>query len=154
MPVGSKDQAPFDNPAGLIERSKFDNQEGVIVVSINYRLGMFGFLYNEETNIGEAAKITGANPTTVDDLRQLNSSNLIQISQAAVFESAYSLFTYGPLADGDFVSDLPGVLLLNGQFYAKTIVTLRLCSPPSVTDESVKLWLTTIKMSRACSSPQ
>jgi len=171
MGVGYKDQAPYNNPSGLVARSKFDDQEGVVVISTNYRLGMFGFLYNEEadkvgnggiwdqslalewvqkyvhlfggdrnrvtilgesagtgsilhqitafggtgeapfaaaicqspavwiatiaseiweTTIGEAAKTTGANPTAVDDLRQLNSSTLIQINQVAVFESADS----------------------------------------------------------------
>lgn len=32
------------SPAGIIARSKINNDEGVIVVSINYRLGLFGWL--------------------------------------------------------------------------------------------------------------
>jgi carboxylesterase type B len=32
------------DPAGLIARSKLDGSSGVIVVTINYRLGLFGWL--------------------------------------------------------------------------------------------------------------
>ncbi|KAH6653956.1 Alpha/Beta hydrolase protein [Truncatella angustata] len=35
------------DPAGLIARSKLDGSDGVIVVSINYRLGLFGWLAGE-----------------------------------------------------------------------------------------------------------
>ncbi|KAH8734514.1 Alpha/Beta hydrolase protein [Ilyonectria robusta] len=196
--IGFKDQAPFDSPAGLLARSQFDDQEGIIFISINYRLGMFGFLYNDgadmignaafwdqrlalewvqkyahlfggdrhritiigesagggsvlhqvtafggrgkapfaaaisqspaipitantseiwQTTIAEASRITAGKITTVQQLRQLNSSALMQINQAAVFGSGYGLFTYGPLVDRLFVPALPGVLLLNGQFY-------------------------------------
>ncbi|KAI3325707.1 carboxylesterase [Xylariaceae sp. AK1471] len=40
--LGSKSSSA--NPAGLIARSKVGGQKGVIVVAINYRLGMFGWL--------------------------------------------------------------------------------------------------------------
>ncbi|KAJ3544946.1 hypothetical protein NM208_g2766 [Fusarium decemcellulare] len=196
--IGYKDQAPFDTPGGLLARSQFDDQEGVIFISINYRLGMFGFLYDEsadmvgnaglwdqrlalewvqqyvhlfggdknrvtivgesagggsvlhqvtafggkgnapftaaisqspavfitanaseiwDTTVAEASLVTGAEITTVQQLRQLNSSTLIKINQAAVFGSDYGVFTYGPLVDQVFVPDLAGVLLLNGKFY-------------------------------------
>lgn len=43
----------FGNPAGLIARSQFNGHDGVVVVSINYRLGMFGFLGSDiMPNIG------------------------------------------------------------------------------------------------------
>ncbi|TVY54096.1 Carboxylesterase patB [Lachnellula cervina] len=32
------------DPAGLIARSQLDNGEGVVIVAVNYRLGMYGFL--------------------------------------------------------------------------------------------------------------
>lgn len=206
--TGFKDQAPFDSPAGLLARSQFDDQEGIIFISINYRLGMFGFLYNDgadmignaafwdqrlalewvqkyahlfggdrhritiigesagggsvlhqvtafggrgkapfaaaisqspaipitantseiwQTTIAEASRITAAKITTVQQLRLLNSSALMQINQAAVFGSGYGLFTYGPLVDRLFVPALPGVLLLNGQFYHDVKVSTRGC---------------------------
>ncbi|KAH6971245.1 Alpha/Beta hydrolase protein [Ilyonectria sp. MPI-CAGE-AT-0026] len=196
--IGYKDQAPFDSPAGLLARSRFDDQEGVIFISINYRLGMFGFLYNEsadmvgnaafwdqrlalewvqkyvhlfggdknrvtiigesagggsvlhqitafagkgsapfaaaicqspaliitanasevwDTTIAKASLEAGAKIATVQQLRQLNSSALMKINQAAVFGSSYGLFTYSPMVDQVFVPDLPGVLLLNGKFH-------------------------------------
>jgi carboxylesterase type B len=40
--LGSKSSS--GNPAGLIARSQVGGQEGVIIVAINYRLGMFGWL--------------------------------------------------------------------------------------------------------------
>lgn len=40
--MGSKDGS--GNPAGLIARSENNNSSGVIYVSMNYRLGAFGFL--------------------------------------------------------------------------------------------------------------
>lgn len=39
---GSKTSA--GNPAGIISRSKIENDDGIIFVSINYRLGLFGWL--------------------------------------------------------------------------------------------------------------
>ncbi|KAI0845005.1 alpha/beta-hydrolase [Daldinia vernicosa] len=49
---GSKDL--YGNPAGLIARSQTDNQQGTIVVSINYRLGMYGWLSGSDVtpNLG------------------------------------------------------------------------------------------------------
>lgn len=42
------------DPAGLIARSKLDGSDGVIVVTINYRLGLFGWLAGEgvTSNLG------------------------------------------------------------------------------------------------------
>ncbi|CAJ2509188.1 Uu.00g142140.m01.CDS01 [Anthostomella pinea] len=42
------------NPAGLIARSQADGGDGVIVVSINYRLGLFGWLAGDDVtpNLG------------------------------------------------------------------------------------------------------
>lgn len=41
--IGYKDEKEV-TPSGLIERSKADGSDGVVFVSLNYRLGMFGFL--------------------------------------------------------------------------------------------------------------
>ncbi|KAI9792920.1 MAG: hypothetical protein M1816_001242 [Peltula sp. TS41687] len=41
---GSKDSSESQNPAGLIARSQNDSAEGIIFVSMNYRLGAFGWL--------------------------------------------------------------------------------------------------------------
>jgi carboxylesterase type B len=49
---GSKVSA--GSPAGLIARSKLDDEGGVIVISINYRLGLFGWLAGDDVtaNLG------------------------------------------------------------------------------------------------------
>ena len=43
MILGDKDDATYD-PSGLIARSQADGSDGVIFVSLNYRLGLFGWL--------------------------------------------------------------------------------------------------------------
>ena len=54
--LGSKEY--FGNPAGLVERSQIGSADGVIYVSLNYRLGAFGFLSgpslksNGSSNVG------------------------------------------------------------------------------------------------------
>ncbi|KAI0122012.1 alpha/beta-hydrolase [Daldinia grandis] len=44
----------YGNPAGLIARSQQHNQPGTIIVSINYRLGMYGWLSGQDVtpNLG------------------------------------------------------------------------------------------------------
>ncbi|KAL7619664.1 hypothetical protein AAE478_010205 [Parahypoxylon ruwenzoriense] len=39
----------FGSPSGLIARSKLEKDDGVIMISINYRLGMFGWLTDDPT---------------------------------------------------------------------------------------------------------
>ena len=56
------------------------------------------------------------NVTTLEEARQLPSSVLQQANAMQVGASTYGVFTYGPSVDGDFVPDLPGLLLLHGQF--------------------------------------
>jgi carboxylesterase type B len=185
------------NPAGLIGQSEIDNSKGVIYVSMNYRLGAFGWLSgptfqqygdanaglldqrfalewvqaniakfggdpNRVTVFGESAgggsimhQITAygglrgpvpfqqaipqspgfmpivsnqvqeqiyngflsyLNVSTIEQARQLpyeklQTANIIQIGL-----SPYGQFTYGPAVDGKFVPQLPGELLLHGQF--------------------------------------
>ncbi|KAL0941442.1 carboxylesterase family protein [Colletotrichum truncatum] len=195
--LGYKHDEQFD-PAGLITRSQINNQEGIIFVSLNYRLGMFGFLpgvgdsitrnvgfldqrlaldwiqkhirafggdphrvtiigssagagsvmhqitafggegkvpfssaiaqspsvratINDtevwEKTIQAASTVLGEEIETAEQLRQLNSSVLMNVNQAVVFNGSYGLFTYGPTVDGTFVPDIPSVLLLNGRFH-------------------------------------
>ena len=57
------------------------------------------------------------NVSTIGEARQLpysalQTANIIHIG----LESAYGTFTYGPTVDGDFVPQLPGLLLLHGQY--------------------------------------
>lgn len=54
--------------------------------------------------------------TSLAEARRLSSSAVIQASAAQVEKSVYGQFTYGPVVDGDFVPQLPGQLLLHGQF--------------------------------------
>ena len=53
---------------------------------------------------------------TIDEARQLPFSALQKANVKQVGASAYGLYTYGPAVDGDFVTALPGELLLHGQF--------------------------------------
>ena len=186
------------NPSGLIKASQVARKEGVIFVSLNYRLGAFGWLagptlqsdgianaglYDQRlalqwvqnnihlfggdcsrvTVIGESAGggsimhqitafgglngptpfqqaipqspgfqlIVGAvqqentfnaflkllNVTTLAEARALPSEALITANAAQVgFQSGYGQFTYNPVVDGLFAPDLPGKLLLTGQY--------------------------------------
>lgn len=57
------------------------------------------------------------NVNTIEEARKLPSDELISANayQVAV-KSGYGFFTYGPVVDGDFAPDLPGRLLLKGDF--------------------------------------
>ncbi|GAB1191528.1 hypothetical protein APSETT444_000707 [Aspergillus pseudonomiae] len=56
------------------------------------------------------------NVSTIEEARQLPSEKLIAANAHQVSSSLYGTFTYGPVVDGVFVSDLPGKLLLRGEF--------------------------------------
>lgn len=56
------------------------------------------------------------NVSTIEEARQLPSEKLIAANAHQVSTSLYGTFTYGPVVDGVFVSDLPGKLLLRGEF--------------------------------------
>jgi carboxylesterase type B len=63
------------------------------------------------------ATLIAARPIlTVDALRTLTDEQLYQINAAVVSTSPYSLFTFGPAIDENFVPKLPGELLAAGQF--------------------------------------
>ncbi|CAK3971205.1 carboxylesterase family [Lecanosticta acicola] len=190
------DKRSVGNPAGLLQRSQNNNNTGLIYVSLNYRLGAFGWLagptfqsdgtanaglYDQRmalewvrdniakfggdpgriTVFGESAgggsvmhQITafgGApapfqqaipqspgfapmastaqqeqvfnaylallNVTSIKQARKLpyqalQTANIKQVG----LQSAYGLFTYGPVVDGIFAPSLPGQLLGRGQF--------------------------------------
>ena len=56
------------------------------------------------------------NVSTIEQARKLPYSALQTANIIQVGGSAYGGFTYGPVVDGDFVPDLPGQLLLHGQY--------------------------------------
>ncbi|KAB8214119.1 Alpha/Beta hydrolase protein [Aspergillus novoparasiticus] len=56
------------------------------------------------------------NVSTIEEARQLPSEKLIAANTHQVSSSPYGTFTYGPVVDGVFVPDLPGKLLLRGEF--------------------------------------
>ena len=57
-----------------------------------------------------------ANVTTIEELRSLPTEQLIAANQLQVGRSQYGQFTYGPAVDGSYVPQLPGQLLLQGNF--------------------------------------
>ncbi|KAJ5117368.1 Alpha/Beta hydrolase protein [Penicillium atrosanguineum] len=84
------------------------------------------------------------NVTTIEAARQLPSDVLISANAYHVGEfSYYGDFTYGPVVDGDFVPELPGILLQRGEFFKELKVMVGSNSneglpftPPSTTDQS------------------
>lgn len=57
------------------------------------------------------------NSTSLADLRALSSEAVIRANkQQVIYDSAYGLFTYGPVVDGNFVPLQPGQLLAQGRF--------------------------------------
>ncbi|KAH8895297.1 alpha/beta-hydrolase [Thozetella sp. PMI_491] len=192
---GSK--ASAGNPAGLIARSQLNDTDGMIFVSVNYRLGLFGWLGGGDSNLtanlgfydqrlalewvakyitlfggdpsqvtvmgesagassilhhitsygggnqlpfsqailqspafqvnlnltdaytktlAEAANQTGASITTSADLASLDTEALKSINQGVVFQALQGQFIYGPAPDGQYVPELPQVLLGQGRF--------------------------------------
>ncbi|KAG4433939.1 hypothetical protein IFR05_010584 [Cadophora sp. M221] len=53
---------------------------------------------------------------TLNQARNLSSEELQFVNAKLVGESAYGDFTFGPVVDGTFATDLPGKLLLEGKF--------------------------------------
>lgn len=60
--------------------------------------------------------LAGANVTTLEHARALNSTVLQLANKVALSKAFYGTFTFGPAPDGIFVPDLPGKLLLAGKF--------------------------------------
>ncbi|RYP28602.1 hypothetical protein DL767_007143 [Monosporascus sp. MG133] len=194
--MGSKDQDIF-NPSGLISRSQTGDQQGVLFVKFNYRLGLFGWMAaghgvtpnvglwdqrlaldwvqqnihlfggdpSRVTVMGESAggasimhhltayggeqgpapfqsaipqspgfalatdrekpyelalafasEITGITISSAQQLRSLRSQDLMRVNQMVVNTSYFGSWTFNPVPDGDYVPDIPGVLLANGRF--------------------------------------
>lgn len=193
--AGSKSDS--GNPAGLLTRSENNNSSGVVYVSLNYRLGAFGWLSGPSlqangtanaglwdqrmalqwvqknihlfggdpsrvTVFGESAGggsimhqitafggnkgpapfaqavlqspgwvpvvgnvqpetilgkyLTLLNVSTIEEARKLPYSALQLANIYSVGFAPYGSFAFGPAVDGDFVPQLPGQLLLQGQF--------------------------------------
>ncbi|KAK5416958.1 hypothetical protein LTR06_002945 [Exophiala xenobiotica] len=56
------------------------------------------------------------NVSTLAEARQKSSAEVILANTIQIGNSYYGTFTYGPMVDGIFVPDLPGVLLSTGRF--------------------------------------
>jgi len=94
---GKKGDAPFSQAIaqspGFLPIVSDEQQENIF----NAFLGYAG-----ATSLEEARKLP---------FDALNTANIVQVGL-----STYGSFTYGPAVDGDFVPELPGLLLLHGQF--------------------------------------
>lgn len=184
------------NPSGIIARAGLDNDEGVIFVSINYRLGLFGWLsgsdvtpnlglydqraalewvqkyisrfggspkrvtvmgesaggssithhitayggkdknvpfqaaipqspafqFNIDTDatyaktVAQASTESQMSVRSVTDLKKLSSEQLKSTNQKVVQSAVYGAFNFGVSVDGNYVPDLPQVLLAQGRF--------------------------------------
>lgn len=60
--------------------------------------------------------LTFANVSNLAEARELPSEQVILANAQQVAASNYGQFVYGPTVDGDFVTTLPGVALLHGQY--------------------------------------
>ena len=56
------------------------------------------------------------NASSIEEVRQLPSSDLIAASKKQVADSAYAFVTYGPVVDGLITPALPGKLFLQGSY--------------------------------------
>lgn len=68
----------------------------------------------QETTFQDFLSLLGVK--TIEAARQKPFSALLKANAQQVGASPYGQFTYGPTVDGDFVPQLPGVLLLHGQY--------------------------------------
>lgn len=57
-----------------------------------------------------------ANVSNLAEARELSSEQVILANAQQIGASTYGQFVYGPTIDGDFVTTLPGVALLHGQY--------------------------------------
>jgi len=69
-----------------------------------------------ESVLSYASLITGRTISTTAQLRTLSDTELYLTNFAVVGLSPYGSFTFGPTVDGSFVPQLPGELILHGQF--------------------------------------
>ncbi|KAH8800638.1 Alpha/Beta hydrolase protein [Xylogone sp. PMI_703] len=57
-----------------------------------------------------------ANASSLRELRKLPQETLMNASAEVIANASYGTFAFGPVVDGSFVPDLPGKLLLQGNF--------------------------------------
>ncbi|GKT46605.1 carboxylesterase patB [Colletotrichum spaethianum] len=63
-----------------------------------------------------ASYFSNSSVTTLNDLKQLSFEVIEKVNQITVATTYWGSFGWGPVADGAFVPDLPGVLLSNGKY--------------------------------------
>jgi carboxylesterase type B len=66
--------------------------------------------------LAAASNVTGRSIADSKSLRSLSPAELLQANQAAIWDSPYGSFGYGPTVDGGYVPDMPGALLGQGRF--------------------------------------
>ena len=68
------------------------------------------------TTFKYASLVSGQNISTVQQLRNLSTTDLYNTNYVAQLVAPYATFIYGPAIDGKFVPQLPQELLAHGQF--------------------------------------
>ncbi|KAJ0165233.1 Lipase 1 [Colletotrichum tanaceti] len=69
-----------------------------------------------------ASHFSNSSVGTLDDLRRLPFDVLDKVNQVTISTAYWGGFGWGPTVDGDFVPDLPGVLLAQGRFDSSVAV--------------------------------
>lgn len=72
--------------------------------------------------MSEATGEIGSAVTSVDTLADADSDTLKAINQAVVYQAPQGKFNCGPVVDGDYVTNIPQVSLLNGDFDASLAI--------------------------------
>ena len=60
--------------------------------------------------------LAAANVSTITQARQLPSDVLIRANEAVIKPSLHGTIKFGPVVDGDFIPEVPGVLLHQGKY--------------------------------------
>ena len=103
--------------------------------------------YIQETTTQEFLSILGVD--SIEAARSASSNAVIAANLAQVAQSNYGVFTYGPVVDGIFVPELPGLLLNSGQFAPNVQVMVGhniqeapMFTPPNVqSNADIQAWL-------------
>ncbi|PHH60241.1 hypothetical protein CDD81_1941 [Ophiocordyceps australis] len=71
-----------------------------------------------QQTLDAASRLAGKKISNGAELRALDSETLIKVNRQVVAKATFATYGYGPSADGGYLPEMPGVLLLEGRFDA------------------------------------